>query len=1277
MEEMVKKNPWKGLQSYQETDAIYGRDEEIKALYTRIIYNTQTVVYGKSGIGKSSVINAGIIPRAKHDAMLPIAIRLAHTTKKEQTVTAPYVEQIFNRIKEEVIKAGAELDEIVPHVVDHEETLWELLHRYRIWKGKDEERKRLIPLLLFDQFEEIFTLEISNRRVESFFNELADLLNEVRPSYLTPTEEGEPTTNESPSELGKEKRRNVFSRISNRMRNASPEYLEKSEFHLVITLREDFLSYLERYTVYIPVMKQNRFPLLPLNVKQAAKIITEPIKGLVQKDVAEIIIQRVTGNKDLKIDGITETEVDAALLSLYMERLYERKGDDDNIISSELVQFNDDIIKKFYESSIECISEKTVEYLEDELITNANRRNNVARIDLISGGVSEDDLDKLIEKKVLRQFSYCGDLRIEFIHDVLCPIVNDRIEHREQLAKEREAKRIAEEEETRRKKEEAEANARREKERQIQEEKLRKAEVERRFLLKRQKKKDEENELIQSLKEEENAKLREEAIRIKKRNRERLYAASALLLLSVFGIIVYLRCYVCEQVSYYAQFETINGWPVGVGKALKGEELLKTPLYYKLSYKGLKNKRVALDERVLYTDVEVKSSNGHLPNDCRIPMMEWSDNEESDSKAKQLNDILRQVVKIHYSSNEGNEIIGKEEWLGEGDKMLMAVNYFHQPNGGAWAQFYTPNGENMKIRGKGNDIDRLKLSWDSIGNIESRMYYDNKGVVREIEKGKDICGYYWERQGNDTIIRYALNQFGQPTPGVPNNTMMTVCHGEIIETIYIHSSKIRDKHKFEVGCKEGYARMISYGYHIDSICYYEPDKIRASSVQIIERDDHGNVIRLCTKGENLFGFPPIIEYEYKNGLVTKKEWLYENGTPYCQDSTLLYKWEYAYDEKGFRSEEKRIDIYEKLAYHYKINREINGNDTIIITSLMDIRRNPIFVTQVDTVKRGLTTTTFYAENLTKRINSLFVVGEDDSLKVHRVLTVKEGKTITREFFTFDSLKIVPLQTTYEPTYDDSRPIYVKSYFKRIEEYDDVGNMISLRLEDSNGTIAKSMMYIIQNGQVIGRAVKGIEGKPVRCDKWEEEGFLYYKLYYNKDFENQYCGVTAVDEWEHPSAIKWYKESYIKRIPFNFKDKRVFAEDEGGFYLPITIERNLEEYVFQEDTLTDVEMPYVHVLSRKCSMYNQDNPNKSLFDGDRIIQFGNWKFGVSLDLFETEWEKMIVGGNPVKIVVLRPTDDSYIRIPLSFMINKPQDAFIEYHFLKMTEDEKSFVEKWLN
>lgn len=447
MSEQVQTNPWKGLQSYQETDVIFGRDDEIKELYTRVVYDIQTVVYGKSGIGKSSIINAGIIPRAKFDGMFPVNIRLAHTTKKGDAPTEPYVEQIKKRIEDELEKIGGELEDVTtPKAVETSKeeprSLWELLHRYRMWAYDGDVRKRLIPLLLFDQFEEIFTLETDRKRVDGFFAELADLLNEVKPDYLSQTNVADKTPSVTDAQTNKAemehsgKPRNVFSEIASRKRVSTPEYLEKSEFHLVITLREDFLSDLERHTNYIPVMKTNRFAILPLNEEQAAKIIMEPVEGLVSKPVAKEIIERVTGRTDFQLDDIPEIEVNASLLSLYMEQLYKRKQVGDTTISSEtLVQYGDDIIKNFYEESICGIPDEVIETLEDELITNSDKRDNVARIDLIAKGVDESYIDQLLEKKVLQQFYYNEELRVELIHDILCPVVNNRISNREQIKK--------------------------------------------------------------------------------------------------------------------------------------------------------------------------------------------------------------------------------------------------------------------------------------------------------------------------------------------------------------------------------------------------------------------------------------------------------------------------------------------------------------------------------------------------------------------------------------------------------------------------------------------------------------------------------------------------------------------------------------------------------------------------------------------------------------------------------------------------------------------------
>lgn len=426
-------NPWKGLQSYQERDIIYGRDKEIQELYTQIFYNTQTVVYGKSGIGKSSIINAGIIPRAKLDYFLPIHIRLAHTNRRQSTPTVPYIDQIKNRIEEEANLQGAKLEAILPHISSHPETLWELLHRHILWVKDGDSYHQVTPLLLFDQFEEIFTLETDNKRVKSFFAELADLLNEIKPDYLN-TPASPFTANPPQHQPDKDRPHNIFSQLIGMKREKQPEYIEKSNFRIVIILREDFLPHFERHTTHIPALKGNRFSLLPLNEEQAAEIITRPMKNLVNLNVAELIIQKVTGRTDFTLDGIPEISIEATMLSLYLEQLYERMPENSKEITAELVNnCSDTIIKDFYEQAIQNIPSKSVELLEDELLTNSNRRNNVALDDLKAEGISEEDIDKLIEKKVLCRFNYNEDTRIELIHDKLCPIVAARIENREQF----------------------------------------------------------------------------------------------------------------------------------------------------------------------------------------------------------------------------------------------------------------------------------------------------------------------------------------------------------------------------------------------------------------------------------------------------------------------------------------------------------------------------------------------------------------------------------------------------------------------------------------------------------------------------------------------------------------------------------------------------------------------------------------------------------------------------------------------------------------------------
>ena len=187
-------NPWLGLKTYSEGQVLYGRSEEINALSQDILFNRQTVVYGKSGIGKSSLLNAGVFPILRRSNMFPVNVRLDHKSKKinycEQIQRC--VEDSLKSLRRDVVGTDGkkqildnlqgqkkELCAAVPNKGD--ESLWEYFHRHVFYNDLGEE---IQPVVVFDQFEEIFTICKEEETRRQFFDQLADLINDVPPSYI-------------------------------------------------------------------------------------------------------------------------------------------------------------------------------------------------------------------------------------------------------------------------------------------------------------------------------------------------------------------------------------------------------------------------------------------------------------------------------------------------------------------------------------------------------------------------------------------------------------------------------------------------------------------------------------------------------------------------------------------------------------------------------------------------------------------------------------------------------------------------------------------------------------------------------------------------------------------------------------------------------------------------------------------------------------------------------------------------------------------------------------
>lgn len=737
MDEQRKKNPWLGLESYKEGEVLYGRDDDIRDLTQSVLNDTDTLLYGKSGIGKSSILNAGILPAARRNGFVPVMVRLSH--KGEDS----YLKQIANDIVSSVTPP-LEIREVVPCKDASQESLYEFFHRNTF---HDAEGERIKLLVIFDQFEEIFTLQSEEAVKKRFFAELADLLNDIMPANLqqsteVPVEVSQQTTVESSDDFD-----DLFNDIDLGDKNDVVDYVNDNEIHLVFTIREDFLSEFEYYTASIPSLKQNRYGLRPINEEQAAQIILRPMPGLIDETVAKLIIEKVTGRTDFELDGKPEIEVDSAVLSLYLNRLYEAKTED--IISSELVeQKGGEIISDFYIDAVSDISDSTIEYLEDMLLNGKGRRDNITVFDAINdGGATDEELDILCnKKKILRQFNYAGDLRIEYVHDILCPVVRkhkeDRINRKQQ-----------------------------------EEERLRLEEEKKKLLLEEKAKRDK----IAKEAEEEKERLKAEAIRIRQRNRKRLYAIGSVLVLLAMGATGYWFWNEKEYKASYATFTTKDGWPIGIGKELNDNDKKQMPVYYQLVRIGYRSQNTRVNVLNSHKDIARNKFN-------ESPLVGLYETDGADEKAKEFAILQRQTAYWVYTPDNDGNILRKTAYTSDG-KELYAVQYFrssalsadgeieNSPQKQLWANYVDKDGKSMRIRDNG--ADRVRILNDSTGYIIGYQFYSETGTPQPNDAGaygyRYIIGHdgrclkktpvdaFGDLQNNKSVIYENFDEYGRWT----------------------------------------------------------------------------------------------------------------------------------------------------------------------------------------------------------------------------------------------------------------------------------------------------------------------------------------------------------------------------------------------------------------------------------------------------------------------------------------------------------------------------------
>jgi len=206
----------------------FGRESAAQSLTNQVLANRLVVVYAKSGVGKSSLLNAGVAPRLREARCQPLLVRV-------NDVARGPLASVLEGVRAEAARQQVE------YVHGDTGSLWRFFKTVEFWRGD----LLLTPVLVIDQFEELFTLHDEAAR-DAFLVELGQLVRGVRPADAV----GDDT----------------------RLSDAPPS------LHIVLSLREDFLGLLEDAADRIPQILDHRFRLAPLTRENAAEAMVGPAR---------------------------------------------------------------------------------------------------------------------------------------------------------------------------------------------------------------------------------------------------------------------------------------------------------------------------------------------------------------------------------------------------------------------------------------------------------------------------------------------------------------------------------------------------------------------------------------------------------------------------------------------------------------------------------------------------------------------------------------------------------------------------------------------------------------------------------------------------------------------------------------------------------------------------------------------------------------------------------------------------------------------------------------
>ena len=404
-----RQNPYVGPRPFKPGERLYGRDQEIYDLLDLLIAERIVLLYSPSGAGKTSLIQAGLLPELEEEGFEALPVM------RVSLEPPPDVCEKLGQYNRYVLSLLLSLEEGMPK--ERQLPLNELAGM--TFAEYLEQRNR--PLLLTGEDQQDRPA-LARRRGRS----IGTLRGEVSSKFVLIFDQFEEILTVDPTDH--DAKVEFFTQVGAALRHR--------DYWALISMREEFPARLDPYVRHVPTRLSNRFRLELLDADSAVAAIQEPLQEIGVTFTTHATTKLVDDLRRVRMqqpDGmITELPgmyVEPVQLQVVCHRLWNHLPDDIAEIHEADIRAAGDVdtaLAGYYAESVRDIAEQTGvserairEWFLHHLITDMGIRGQLVKEPDETQGLANSAIEELVDAHLVRAEQRRGVTWYELAHDRL------------------------------------------------------------------------------------------------------------------------------------------------------------------------------------------------------------------------------------------------------------------------------------------------------------------------------------------------------------------------------------------------------------------------------------------------------------------------------------------------------------------------------------------------------------------------------------------------------------------------------------------------------------------------------------------------------------------------------------------------------------------------------------------------------------------------------------------------------------------------------------------